>query len=98
MGFAESAGKKATWIGKKVPGIGLIIGKYSWDSSVQAKGPIAGTIHEILDNVPIIQWVKPGIELLTGDWIPDLPDEENEFPEEGFFPGDNGFQPIFAND
>lgn len=76
---AEQAAKKATGgvkgvvkrVGKRIPFIGIGVTLFFWGEDVQAKGWVGGTVNSALDAVPIFGTVKGGIELFTGDWIPD---------------------------
>jgi hypothetical protein len=72
----KGVGKLATRIGKALPGIGIGVVILTWGSDVQAKGVIGGTINSGLDAVPLFGIAKFGIEVFTGDWIPDIQDDD----------------------
>jgi len=63
--------KKAAWVGKRVPGVGIGVAILFWPADVQAKGWVGGTANTLLDAIPFGGTVKGGVELGTGDLIPD---------------------------
>jgi RHS repeat-associated protein len=70
--FNNVSGKKLVKkVGKIVPGIGIVVSLYFWNSDVQAKGDIYGTVNTIIDMFPYVGTVKGGIEIFSGDFIPD---------------------------
>jgi hypothetical protein len=73
---AKAAIKTGGNLGKKIPGIGTGVAIMMWGSDVQAKGVVAGTANTIMDGIPVFSWFKSGVEIFTGDWFPDLPDEK----------------------
>jgi len=74
-GLAEGVVKRVTRVGKRlgkaIPFVGAGATLLFWYEDVQAKGWMGGTANSVLDAIPIFGTVKAGIELFTGDWIPD---------------------------
>lgn len=74
--LAEQSRKGGRFVKKlkaMLPGpVGLLIGGYFFPGDAEAKGLGGATANEAFDSVPILEWIKPIMELLTGeDWFPD---------------------------
>jgi hypothetical protein len=63
--------RKGAKLCKAIPVVGAGVTLLFWYEDVQAKGWMGGTANSVLDAIPIFGTVKAGIELFTGDWIPD---------------------------
>jgi RHS repeat-associated protein len=73
---AKSAGGKLAKTVRKAPIIGIAVIMYTWDDTVQAKGPEGAKADALFDTV--IGIPKAGLELLTGrDVIPDLNEDKS---------------------
>ena len=64
--LAIRAARSAPVVGAAVA-IGLI------GYQVKKKGSIKGVVNTALDVTPILGAMKNGIEMVTGDWLPDKP-------------------------
>lgn len=62
-------------IARRIPIIGAGVILFGWGSDVQAKGFVAGTANSAIDAIPVVGTIKGGVELVTGDLIPDLEDD-----------------------
>jgi hypothetical protein len=65
--------KVARRLGKSVPLVGTAISIAVLAQEVKRKGLVGGVVNTGLDALPFFGALKNGIELVTDDWIPDLP-------------------------
>ena len=68
--------KVARRLGKSVPLVGTAISVAVLAQEVRRKGWVGGILNTGLDALPFFGALKNGIELVTDDWIPDLPASE----------------------
>ncbi len=64
--FAKAA-KSGSKLGKAAKFLGPVATVALWGLAVQQKGSIAGTIDTGADSIPVVGWVKLGIELAAGE-------------------------------
>ena len=62
-----------------MPFVGLGFWIWSVGEQAEAKGPVAGPVDATLDALPFIGMAKFGLELITGDLIPDWEDEDPDW-------------------
>ena len=74
-GAAKAAKKGAGKIGQRVvkaiPVVGTVLTVWFWADDIEAKGFVNGTANSALDATPFVGLAKFGVELITGDLIPD---------------------------
>jgi RHS repeat-associated protein len=72
----ETGGSVAKKLARKLKGplpfvLGVPFSIYCFPENVRAKGFGRALADEALDTIPIVEWVKPGTEIVTGkDWVP----------------------------
>ncbi|MGQ0542489.1 MAG: hypothetical protein ACT4O9_11670 [Blastocatellia bacterium] len=54
----------------------IVVGLVGHD--IKKKGVVKGVLNSGLDAIPFVGLAKNGIELFTGDFIPDKPEAETE--------------------
>lgn len=71
-------------VAKSVPYLGSImaIGLVGYD--IKKKGVVKGVINSGLDAIPIIGFVKNGVELFTGDLLSDKEEKKDVYEREAF--------------
>jgi RHS repeat-associated protein len=75
--------KSVAGVGKKIPGVGILVSLAFWRSDVQAKGWVGGTINTVVDAIPLVGTGKGIAELIAGqDLIPDQSVEEPDVSDE----------------
>lgn len=82
---AEAGGwQVAKRVAKQVPVVGslLTIGLVGYD--IKKKGVVKGVINSGLDAIPIVGFVKNGVEFFTGDFLPDKEEKKEVYEREGF--------------
>src|SRR5687767_11917632 len=60
---------------KPIPIIGSIFAVALAGYEIKKKGLLPGALHVGLDITPVVGTAKNVIEIFTGDWIPDKPDQ-----------------------
>ncbi|HET7746545.1 MAG TPA: hypothetical protein VFM29_04535 [Vicinamibacteria bacterium] len=84
--MARTSRNVAQWAGlkiarraaKSVPFVGTLISIGFLGYAIRKKGLAAGIADTALDAIPFVGAVKNGIELLTDDLFPDLPERRSE--------------------
>jgi hypothetical protein len=84
--MAKGITNRAGWeIAKKlvkaIPFIGPICSVVFAGRAIQKKGIIPGAVHVGLDVTPVVGTAKNVIEIVTGDWIPDMAPKTQALPE-----------------
>jgi hypothetical protein len=76
---AGKLGLKGGKLAKAIPGVGVFFAVAGWGVDGYCKGPGYGTLNSGIDAIPFVGGGKIVVELFTGDFIPNLPDEEEPF-------------------
>ena len=63
---------------KMIPIIGPVFSVGFAGNDIRKKGLVPGAVHVALDVTPVVGTAKNVVELFTGDWIPDKPDQPIE--------------------
>ncbi|MDM7923835.1 MAG: hypothetical protein QUS14_16190 [Pyrinomonadaceae bacterium] len=66
---------------KMLPFGGTLVVAALVGSDIRRKGLVKGVVNSGLDAIPILGLVKNGVELFTGDFIPDKPDNGSKKPK-----------------
>ncbi len=61
---------------KMLPFGGTVVVLTLVGTDIRRKGVVKGVINSGLDALPVVGLVKNGVELFTGDFIPDKPEKE----------------------
>ena len=72
--------KLARRAGKMIPGVGsaITIGLVGYD--IKKKGVVKGLVNSGLDAIPFVGFAKNAVELFTGDFLPDKPENNKKLP------------------
>ena len=65
-------------LAKMVPFGGTLLAAGLIGDDIRRKGVVRGTVNSSLDMIPVFGLVKNGVELFTGDLIPDKRDREKK--------------------
>lgn len=72
----KSAGRKILRRATKgIPFVGAAVALGLLAHTIRRKGTVNGVLDSALDAVPFLGLLKFGVELVTGDWFPDRPEE-----------------------
>lgn len=71
-----SSARVAVKAAKTIPVIGTVVAIGLVGYEVKKKGLIKGLVNTALDATPFVGMAKNAIELFTGDWLADKPDQE----------------------